>query len=180
MSNELTGHEDKRHKLLFRIEQSIRYHTHRKRFFEAVHNWITFIVALSGTATFITVIGDMGQKAQLYAAFLVTVFSLVDLIIRSPEKARLYDDLSKRFIVLEKKIILSKELDTDMLTCIDAKILDIEADEPPPLRILNAICRNETLQAKGYDKEKHKTLYKEIGLWQYRLRNIWDLCPDKI
>ncbi len=180
MSDELTAYEDKKYKLLFRIEQSIRYHSHRKRFFEAVHNWITFIIALSGTATFITVIGDLGQKAPLYAAFFVTVFSLIDLIVRSPEKTRLYDELSRKFISLEKEIILLTEPVPDRLTCIDANILDIEADEPPSLRILNVIFRNEALQAKGYDQEEHKTLYKEIGWWQYRLRNIWDLCPDKV
>jgi len=172
--DQLKEYEDNKWALNIRIDQSIRYHNHRKRFFATTHNWITFLVALTGTATFVTVIAELGQKAPLIAAFLVTVCSLADLIIRSPEKIRLYDELSRRFIGLDKKLLLLKKPDPDLLLQIQADILDIEADEPPPLRILNAICRNETLQAKGCKKDKI------IGQWQQRLKHFYDLNPGSI
>lgn len=171
---QLKEYEDQVWDLSIRIDQSIRYHNHRKRFFVSIHNWITFLVALTGTATFAAVIGPLGQKTPLIFAFLVTVCSLADLIVRSPEKIRLYDELSRKFIALEKKLLLSKEPDPDLLLQIRADILDIESDEPPPLRILNAVCRNETLQAKGCEKDK------TIGRWQHRFKNFCDLNPDNV
>jgi len=169
-------YENKERELLFRIEKSVRYHDHRKRFFELIHNWITFLVALSGTATFVTLVAEMGPRVPLFLAFAVTVFSLGDLIVKSPDKIRLYDDLKRRFIALEKKIILLKEPDTDFQNKLNADILNIEADEPPNLRTLTAICHNETLQAKGYDKG----YFKKIGWHKKFLRHVMDLNPDTL
>lgn len=139
-------------KLLFSVRRSIRYHYRRRLFFDRVHKISTFLAALSGTATFASVLAKAGPGLTLFFAAAVAVFSVIDLVVGTAQAARLHDDLAKRFINLEKAIITSKEPGADKLADFSARRLDIEADEPPPLKVLDSICHNELLRAMGYNK----------------------------
>lgn len=168
--------EDRKHDILFGVRRSIRYHAHRRRFFDRLHNTITFMVALFGTATMGTILAKVPHGWSIMTALSVTAASMIDLVIGSTRVARQYDDLVRRFIALEKKIIISKDKTMDAITTFEADRLDIEADEPSALIILNMKCQNEMCRSMGYP-DKYQV---RIGWWQNKLCQIFDLSPQTI
>jgi hypothetical protein len=54
------------------------------------------------------------------------------------------------FFELEKGIVAAVELNAEKEAAIVAQRLDIEACEPPILRVLDSICHNEMMRALGY------------------------------
>jgi hypothetical protein len=81
---------------------------------------------------------------------MVAVFGAIDLVFDAPQFARLHKDLARRFIALEKEIVILPTLTEDEIRRFTADRLEIEADEPPVLRILNVVCHNELMRAMGY------------------------------
>lgn len=143
---------DQTHTLLFGVRRSIRYHNRRVRFFDRFNKVTTFLAALSGTATFGVALSSASPKLIITFALLVTIFSVVDLVVGTAQSARRHDDLSKKFFELEKAIITAKNITDDTLVQLSTRRLDIEATEPPPLKILDIICHNELMRAMGYDE----------------------------
>jgi len=142
-----------RHELLFDVRRSVRYHTRRRQFFDKWSKIFKFITVLSGTATFATALATLSKTWTLGSAVVVALFSTIDLIIGTSEKARLHTDLANKFIELEKDIVVaSEELEELQLSELTARRLDIEAEEPPIKRILDSICHNELLRAMGYNE----------------------------
>lgn len=172
---ELKEYEEQKYCLLFEIRKSIRYHTQRKRFFDWLHNTTTFLCAVSGTATIATILGKFDQSVSISFALCVTVFSMIDLVIGSPRAARLYDDLARRFIALEKQLMLS-EKSLAALDAVTLQRLNIEAEEPPVLRVLNAVCYNEVTASLGYSRDK----FIRITWFQHLFRHIMDLMPNSL
>lgn len=163
--------EKKIHDLLFGVRRSIRYHHRRKRFFDRIHKISTILSALSGSATIAAVLAKAGPNWIITFAALVAVFSVIDLVVGTAQAARLYDDLGKRFINLEKLIISKAEFTQQDLADFTAQRLDIEADEPPPLKVLDSICHNELLRAMGYDRSK----FLKISWYQRLFSQIIDV-----
>lgn len=164
------------HNLLFGVRRSIRYHNRRERFFDRLHKFSTFLSALTGTATVASVLAKAGPGWTVSFAFSVAVFSVIDLVVGTARQARLYNDLARRFFGLEKAIITCKDPSEDDIAYFTAQRLDIEADEPPPLKVLDSICHNELLRAMNYD-ESH---YVKIEWYQRWLSNLIDIQEHKI
>ena len=104
-------------------------------------------------------------------AFLITILSIIDLVIGTSLAARNHYDLAKRFIGLEKNMITTKNPSDDDVTAFIAMRLEIEADEPPPLRVLSVICHNEMKRAMGYDEET----FIKIKRYQRLFCNFFDI-----
>lgn len=159
------------HVLLFGVRRSIRYHNRRTRFFDRLHTASTFLSALAGTATIASVLAKAGPWWTLTSALAVTVFSVIDLVIGSAQAARLHSDLARRFFELEKSMNeVPAPTEEDMIRLSNQR-LDIEKDEPPPLKILDSICHNELLRAMGYDHSKQVN----IKWYQRLLANYMDI-----
>ncbi|MFC1798760.1 hypothetical protein ACFLZL_03025 [Thermodesulfobacteriota bacterium] len=139
------------HNLLFGVRKSIRYHNRRRRFFDSISKFTSIIAALSGSATIITVLAKAGNHWVISFATIVAIFSIIDLVVGTAESARNHNDFAKRFFDLEKSIITNKVYTDDILAELTSRRLDIEADEPPPLKVLDVICHNELVRALGYD-----------------------------
>jgi len=163
-------------KLLFGVRRSVRYHHRRTLFFDRFHKTSTFLSALSGTATLASVLAKAGPAWTLTFAASVAVFSVIDLVVGTAQLARLHNDLSKRFIKLEKEIIKSKDATPESVSVFTAQRLDIEADEPPPLKVLDSICHNELLRAMGYDKSE----FLEIKWYQRFFSQFINIHEHKI
>ncbi len=168
--------EKKIHDLLFGVRRSIRYHHRRERFFDQVHKISTILSALSGSATIAAVLAKAGPYWTITLAALVAVFSIVDLVVGTAKAARLHNDLAKRFIKLEKSIISIDEFTQQDLADFTAQRLDIEADEPPPLKVLDSICHNELLRAMNYDRSD----FLKISWYQRLFSQIIDLREHNI
>lgn len=159
------------HKLLFGVRRSIRYHNRRRLFFDRLNKFATFFSALAGTATVASVLAKLGQSWTLGFALAVAVLSAVDLVVGTAKSARLHNDLSKRFIDLEKTINeTGPKTDEALINLINMR-LDIEKDEPPPLKILDSMCHNELLRALGYDSSN----FVKIKWYQRLFSNFFDI-----
>lgn len=163
--------EKKYDDLLFGVRRSIRYHNRRRRFFDRFHKFSTFLSAFFGTATIASVLAKAGPTWTIPFALAVAVFSVIDLVVGTAQAARLHNDLSKRFFELEKAIISLKDPKAEDIAKLTTQRLDIEADEPPPLKVLDSMCHNELLRAMDYDK----SYFFNIKWYQRLFSQLFDL-----
>jgi len=138
--------------LLFGVRRSVRYHNRRVRYYDRVNKAVTLLSALSGSATIASLLSDLGTEWSIAFATIVAVSSSINLVIGTAQQARLHNDLAKRFLELEKLIILTENPATESILTLTGKRLVIEADEPPPLLVLDSICHNELLRAMGFPR----------------------------
>jgi len=164
--------KDRQHNLLFGIRRSIRYHNRRCKFFDGFNLFVNAVNILFGSAVVVSVLSSMNKTLSLSIALSVTAFTTLNLLFNTSIKARLHSDLARRFIELEKKLVVAGEdIKTEDLNKFIAERLDIEADEPPVLRVLNCICHNELSRAMGYSKE-HFVSIKFYQRWASQFIDI--------
>src|ERR1700722_12676848 len=87
--------------LLFGVRRSIRYHTHRRKFFDKLSVWSDFLIIISGG----TVVGfaSAGEMASHHRAWtiifgaIIAIIGSFDLVIGFSNKSRDYHDLARAF-----------------------------------------------------------------------------------
>ncbi len=163
--------EDEKYSFLFDVRRSIRYHHKRILYYDKWHKISTLLAAFGGSATIITVLGKAGSFWIILFAAIVAVFSISDFVFGTNQKARLHEDLSRKFIALEKSVITAKPLSAETISNFTAQRLDIEVYEPPPLKVLDSMCHNELLRAMGHDEE----CYVKITWYQRLFSNFFDI-----
>ena len=150
-----SGHWD----LLFGVRRSVRYHARRERFLDGAHNLGALAAAVSGSATVAALLGELDPALTTAAAAVTAVAGAWELVFRTARSARLHNDLAREFIALEKELVLAGEdLPAERLREIEAARLDIEAREPPPLRVLDAMCHDELVTALGLGDAERSNL----------------------
>ena len=174
--NQMDQTNDEFHELLFGVRRSVRYHTRRRAFYDRFNLFVNALALIMGSATVYGVLQDQAQKIAIVAAMLVTVFSSINLVVGSSSKARLHHDLCRRFIELEKRMAACTEHSPSSVASFNEERLDIEAEEPPVLRVLDAMCHNELARAMGYGSEE----FAKITFWQRLLANFMDFREHTI
>jgi hypothetical protein len=163
--------------LLFGVRRSIRYHNRRIRWYDNLRKFSTFMTALSGSATIVVVLNqELNHLWAIIFSSLVAIFSLADLVMNTTGQARLHNDLARSFFNLEKEIITADDTSEAAIKRWIAKRLDIEANEPPPLRVLDCVCHNELMRAMGLPE----TNQVKISCLQRLLSPICDFRDHKI
>lgn len=168
----------KRHSLLFDVRRSVRYHNRRRAFFERLGHIKDAMSVIFGSAVIYGVLKEAElQGLAVLSAVLVTILSGVDLVIGSSRMANLHHDLARRFIVLEKSLSMveAEDVTSEDVHKWTGSRLDIEAEEPPIFRVLDAMCHNELLRAEGY-----KSGFVRIGFMQRLFAHIYDFSPDSL
>jgi hypothetical protein len=133
----------------FGVHKSIRYHARRRAFLNALHRGTLAIVSLSGTATFVALIGGESVAAK-WVALGIAILAGLDAIIGYAEHARTHDSLYRRFCDLAAEIARIPNPTEDQIREWRAQRLTIEKDEPTSLDALNVRCHNEEAEARGY------------------------------
>jgi hypothetical protein len=175
-STELSEHEKRElHNLLFGVRRSIRYHNHRRRFFDGFDKFTKILAAVAGSAAFATALSHH-QTVTGVLAGIIAIFSAADLIIGASTAARLHADLAKRFAELEATIVRLGSPKPEKIRELVADRLMIEAEEPPIWRVLDSVVHNELCKALGYE-ECHMV---KIGRFQSLMSQLVDLWPSKI
>ena len=169
--------------LLFDVRWSVRYHARRRSHFETGHKLILFIATVLSSLTAAIFAGIFGENWEPWLKWLpaalvsaITAFSLVfGLVGRAWQHA----DLARQFIDLERQLeVRKKESHDDLVNEITDRRLQIEATEPPVLRVMGAICYNELLCAMGYEGKKDN-VYVEITRLQRLCAPMFDLCGER-
>lgn len=164
----MTDHLDERtFNLLFAVRRSVRYHNHRRRFYEIWNATTVTIGVLGGSSAATGIIATMPQGWEFLPAIsaaMVAVFSALDLAIGTAKRGNSHADLARKFIGLEKLFAHGRILEDQEHEDIIRDRLEIEAGEPTPLRLLDAMCHYELLRSMG-DIEKHPV----VPLWRRML-----------
>ncbi|CAB3770489.1 hypothetical protein [Paraburkholderia solisilvae] len=160
--------------MLFGIRRSIRYHQRRRAFFDRCDQWGNVISLIFGSAAIYGVLDKDYHALALIASALVTIISAINLVYGSAQRARLHHDLSREYSGLERQMVGAPSEDV-LLRVTDAR-LEIEADEPPVLHVLNVICHNELLRAERYPRD----LLAKVTWWQRFWAPVIDFREDRI
>ena len=163
------------HDLQFAIRRSIRYHNRRRVHFDRLDKLTNMVSVVFGSAAVFGVLEHNYQALALTAAAVVTIVSAINLVMGSSMRARDHADFARRFVALEKEMV-SAGAEESTLKQLTVKRLDIEADEPPVLRVLDCLCHNEEMRAQGYPAEQ----MAKIGWWQALLAPVMDIRENHI
>ena len=144
--------DDRTYDLLFGIRRSVRYHMRRRRFYE-VWNTITVATAVVGgssaVAAFFAQLPAGGQWTPIILSGIVAIIGAIDLAVGTGRRADLHGDLARQFISLEQRFAHGRNLeDVEHEEIVKAR-LQIEASEPPVMRLLDALCHFELLRSLG-------------------------------
>ena len=167
-------------KLLFAARRSVRYHRHRERFLDRVHNLGALLTAFGGSATVVAVVAELPEDWAwlLPAAAAVTALAGAhELVFGTGRAARRHDDLAGDFVTLEQDLMRARpNLTRGRLLELQTRRLDIEAKEPPVYRVLDATCHDELVTALGRD-EAQRTNVGPVQRW---FRHFVDLGAHRI
>ena len=96
-------------------------------------------------------------------------------MLGSVRKAWLHADLERRFVELERYLSAGPESAALVSEGWDRR-LAIEVDEPPVLKVLDAMCHNELLRSERYPKEAQVP----ISVWQRFFAHWFDFQEHTI
>lgn len=75
---------------------------------------------------------------------------------------------------------MSPEPSKEIIDGVTLKRLEIEAEEPPILRVVDILCHNELLRAQGYDPTIEATLYYDVSPLQRFFAPLFDIRAHNI
>lgn len=129
------------------------YHRRRERFFENGDRVVKLISVAGGSAALTRILAGFEFDAALAA--LIAFSSAIGLVFSLPDRARRHSELAAAFKRLEADILrVGEDPPPDaVLAGWQARIAEIEADEPAPMRRLVAICQAELNQALGRSQD---------------------------
>jgi hypothetical protein len=157
----------------FGASKSMRYHAYRRAFFEKFDRLTKVFSALAGAGALLAFIGDNALVSKI-AASLVAVLSSLDLVINFAGSARKHDDLYRSFCNLCQDVAMITEPDDQDVAKLRRRRLQIEADEPTALDLLERRCAREEALARGRQLHPQWDLTK----WQIVLSQfcVWPFC----
>lgn len=129
------------------------------------------------SAAAVDLLNESGHGIAIGAAFVVAVFSAVDLVVGTAEKARKHDDLRRRFIKLEGVIRRDEHPSSQMLAGWGEERLTIELDELPIYRALDVLCWNELAVATRKAKPVPLPVIKRLTANWVRWENLASQLP---
>ncbi|WP_416739249.1 hypothetical protein ACM1ZW_20885 [Pseudomonas sp. NFX71] len=165
---------DRWYAVQFSVRRSIRYHQRRRAFYDRLDKISNMLSLILGSAAIYGVLQENAKNVALIASAFVTVVSSINLVVGSAQRGRDHTDFMRKYVDLEK-FMLGDETEERLLKVSEQR-LSIEAEEPPVLHVLNAICHNEMMRAEGFAKED----LPKIGFVQAQLAQLFDFCESSI
>jgi hypothetical protein len=162
----------------YRAELSTLYHRKRERFFALCDRCSKALSLIAGTAAFSSLLPTAEAKAM--AGLVVALATLPGLVMAWGDKARLHADLAQKFIAIEAEIVAAgkSNFTEDQLNTWLAKILAIEAAEPPTLGGLTAVCHNQLSIANGHlDKVVKLSWIERWFVHVFDMQPAWPAPP---
>jgi hypothetical protein len=171
MSDEHRQSDIQRHwfKELFAVQRSIKYHTRRQAFYDGWNNIANAVSILFGAGTVAALAHKLPLADVLSVLFpiVITILATLNLVWGASRRARLHNDLHRRFVDLERKMISATAIDEQSCRSARGERLAIEADEPPIMFVVSVLCHNEVARANGVGD------YFEVPLWHKWLGHFW-------
>ena len=139
----------------FDVLRNAIYHSSRRRFFELLSRFLSFCVVVSGTAA----VANLAVLDPRWLAALAAAIGALQLVFDFNGRARLHENLQRRYFELIAVIDAVVEATDQDVAKWRADLTLIYADEPPPMRALDAIAYNKACDALGYpESRRHVSL----------------------
>lgn len=165
--------EAKLNQLEFSVSVSVRYHSKRRAWFDALARWPSVVSLIAGSAAFVSISQGMPTLATVASAA-TALFGGANLVFGFAERARRHDELVRKFTLLAAEIAeTASPSHSDLRRWMGAKYR-IEAEEPSPNNVLNVLCHNEEAEARGYGPEH----VHRVRWWQRAGAQICALPPN--
>ncbi len=164
--------DDEKHKLLFDIRRSARYHDRRRAFFQRMHQITGVLTILLAGGVLFELAGTGETSLWLKLIGLVAaVFSSADIVVGYAANENLHSRLRQRFCDLEMAVVAG----SGTIHSFMADRLRIEQDEPPVYRALDLLCMNEELIAQGYSRADAEDLqhFSDLEWYQSLTANLY-------
>jgi hypothetical protein len=149
--------------LRLRIAQSLCYHDKRRAFFEAFGKSLELLALIGSSGAVLALLEVDTKAAALVLSAIAAISILLNIFLAPAAKLALHTALRNRLLDLRAQLHASDLNTADIRKLMQVR-LEIEKDEPPLSRWLNALCYNRALSALGYDKNR-----REAVAWYYRL-----------
>jgi hypothetical protein len=137
----------------FGVKKSIRYHARRRAFYDRLENWTKILVAVSGAAAFATLIGNPDHWFPKIATAFVAAFGLADVVLNFGARARLHEELYRKFSELAVEIATTSRAAAVDVAKFRALRLTLETSEPPIIDALERECWNAEAESRGTDPQ---------------------------
>lgn len=154
---------------LFGVRKSVRYHQRRQAFHEW---WNTVIIALS----FACSASAMAEWSAEWRQLLIGTTSfllMLNWVVGLPRRANIHAKLGQRFALLEQEMTpheKSREMAAEVEFGFRRRRLEIEADEPAKMRVMDVLCHNELCEALYPDVRIYP-----VAAWRRWLGHFFDV-----
>lgn len=162
--------------LLFDVRRSVRYHNRRRAWFDRLDQTTNVLSLIFGSAAIYGVLSQANANLAVFSAATVTVFSAINLVVGSSQRARTHFDFARKFFELEREMNLVTKVSDESLRTITSERLSIEKDEPPVLRVLDSICYNEQILSMDYPTDQMIV----VGFWQRFFSPVLDFQASNL
>jgi hypothetical protein len=122
------------------------YHASRRRFFEILSRFLSFCVVVSGTAA----VAKVAEWDPRWPAAGAAVIGALQLVFDFNGRARIHENLQRRYFELIAQMDAVKSPTEDDIARWKSALSLIYADEPPPMRALDAIAYNKACDSLGH------------------------------
>ncbi len=164
--------------LSFAVRRSVRYHTHRRKFFDGLDTLFCFLVIICGGGALTTAFSPGGNRiVAAITGGAMAILGSLDLAIGFSTRARDHHDLSREFSELERWIIrVGNQPTWDDYTEMHNRRLEIEEEEPPVKKSLNCYCHNEMCRAMGKPDDE----FVDMKWYHTWFKQVLDLYPSEL
>ena len=138
---------EQRYILAFSAERNARYHAARRTFYDLIYRWALFGIVALGTAGVANSIVALGWPPATAGGF-AAILGALSLVFSPYSKSQLHETLHRRSFELASEIDGNISPTMADVARWRSKLDLIYADEPPPMRALNAVAYNATLASR--------------------------------
>lgn len=135
----------------FAVQRAIRYHLRRQGFYDDWNSLTNASAILLGAGTVAALAQKLPFPGVLSVLFpvLIMVFSTLNLVWGTTRRARLHNNLYRRYVEVERRILAVTDASEQALRAVRGERAAIEADEPPTMFVISVLCHNEVVRATG-------------------------------
>jgi hypothetical protein len=140
------------------------YHSARRRFFELLNRSLSFCIVISGTVA----VASVTKWDVAWPAAVAAVFGALQLVFDFAGRAHIHGNLQRRYFELIADIdAKTAPLEQDIAKWKSTLSL-IYADEPPPMRALDAIAFNKACDSLGCPEDR-----RHVSSWQWFMQHVY-------
>lgn len=155
-------------KINFDALRNAIYHSARRNYYDFLNRLMSLLVVAAGAGAVADFEKFFASPALL--AFVATMAGLFQLVFDFGGKARTHEFLQRRFYELTAEIAQAEKPTPSKIRDWEAALKRLYAEEPPPMRAMDAIAYNAAAESLGSDKAKR--IY--VTPWQSFNRYWWE------